>query len=83
MIIHGLNCNACGFNFEDFYGEIGKAFIHVHYVRPISNTTEKSVVNPRTDLITLCANCHAIIHRRKDKLLTFNELIDIIKKNKK
>ena len=29
---HGLNCKACGFNFETAYGSIGEDFIHVHHI---------------------------------------------------
>lgn len=58
------NCQCCGFNFEKIYGEIGKTFIHVHHLKPISEIKEEYVLNPIEDLIPLCANCHAMIHRR-------------------
>jgi hypothetical protein len=61
--IHGLNCHICGFNFQKFYGDYGENFIHVHHLVPISKIGKDYIVNPEKDLIPLCANCHAIVHR--------------------
>lgn len=77
--IHGYSCMACNFNFEKAYGDWGKGFIHVHHVKPISTVGEKTRINPRTDLIVLCANCHSMVHRRKDLVLTLDELKKLIK----
>ncbi|TFW18852.1 HNH endonuclease [Duganella callida] len=60
---HGYSCKCCGFNFEQTYGELGKAFIHVHHVKPLAEIKESYVVDPVKDLIPLCANCHAMVHR--------------------
>jgi putative restriction endonuclease len=74
IAIHGLDCKACGFDFEKAYGAHAKGFIHVHHVLPISEFGGGKVVNPETDLITLCANCHAVIHRKRDATLSVDEL---------
>jgi len=74
IIIHGFTCMACGLNFEERYGEWGKGFIHVHHTKPVSSLSEKSKINPRTDLVVLCANCHAMVHRRRDTVLTLDDL---------
>lgn len=71
--IHGLSCVACGFNFERHYGEWGKGFVHVHHIKPVSETGE-TVVNPKTDLTVLCANCHSMVHRKKSVTLTVEDL---------
>lgn len=76
--IHGLNCFGCGFNFEEVYGERGKDFIEVHHVKPLSTVKEEIVVNPETDLVPVCSNCHRMIHRRKDEILTVEELKKLI-----
>ncbi|WP_232718601.1 HNH endonuclease [Bacillus sp. FJAT-45037] len=76
--IHGLNCFACGFNFEDVYGERGKDFIEVHHINPLSTILEAVEINPDTDLVPLCANCHRMVHRRKDKVLSIEDLKQII-----
>lgn len=70
---HGLNCPVCGFHFEEQYGELGVDFIHVHHIVPLADIGEEYAVDPVTDLISLCANCHAMIHRRRPAL-TVEEL---------
>jgi 5-methylcytosine-specific restriction enzyme A len=77
--IHGLNCYGCDFNFEDVYGERGRDFIEIHHIKPLSTLQEEVVINPATDLVPLCANCHRMIHRRKAEILTIEELKLLIK----
>ncbi|MFJ4387947.1 HNH endonuclease [Pseudomonas sp. NPDC089408] len=74
IAFHGLDCKACGFDFEQAYGEHAKGFIHVHHVVPISEYGGEQTVNPETDLVTLCANCHAVVHRKRDMTLSVDEL---------
>jgi predicted HNH restriction endonuclease len=78
IAIHGLRCKACSFDFEKAYGEHAKGFIHVHHVKPISEYEEDQAVDPVTDLITLCANCHSVVHRRPDMLLSVEQLKSMI-----
>ncbi len=73
LAFHGYDCKCCGFNFEKVYGEYGSGFIHVHHIKPLSDSGE-TIVNPKTDLIPLCPNCHAMVHRRKKHTLTLEEL---------
>ncbi|SDC38075.1 5-methylcytosine-specific restriction enzyme A [Terribacillus halophilus] len=80
LLLHGHVCKACGFNFEERYGQIGKGFIHVHHVVPVSNLGENYKVNPATDLIPLCPNCHAMVHKRNPPY-TVQELKSFIKSN--
>ncbi|WP_286950279.1 HNH endonuclease [Exiguobacterium sp. UBA4551] len=79
---HGLSCKACSFNFEEVYGERGKDFIEVHHVQPLSTLKKAKKMNPKTDLIPLCSNCHRMIHRRKNELLTVEHLVEILKNNR-
>lgn len=79
---HGLNCYACGFNFEEVYGERGKDFIEVHHLKPLSALEEAIKINPETDLVPLCANCHRMVHRRKDDILSIEELKEIVNEMK-
>ncbi|MEL4454844.1 HNH endonuclease [Lutimonas vermicola] len=62
---YGAFCSACEFDFSDEYGDIGKGFIHVHHIKPISEIGESYEVDPINDLIPVCPNCHAMIHKRK------------------
>ena len=45
------------------YGDIGKEFIEVHHLNPISETEGEHEVDPATEMIPLCSNCHSMIHR--------------------
>lgn len=76
---HGPTCKACGFNFEAVYGERGIDYIEVHHRKPIyAFEGKEQAIDPRTDLVTLCSNCHRMIHRRPNNILTVEELIAII-----
>lgn len=72
--IHGWRCMACGLDFKEKYGELGADFIEVHHLYPISRTDRKHVVDPATELVTLCANCHAMIHRLKGEEMSVEKL---------
>jgi len=61
---HGCKCAACGMDFEKVYGEIGRGFIHVHHIVPISSIGKEYVLDPVKDLIPVCPNCHAMLHRK-------------------
>ena len=60
---HGAACKICGFDFGKRYGEFGAGFCHVHHIRPLSVTKSEHEVDPVTDLIPVCPNCHAMLHR--------------------
>ena len=70
---HGFNCVGCGFNFHSRYGKLGKNFIHVHHLKPLSLSDGKYVIDPVNDLCPVCPNCHAMIHRGK-RVLTIKQL---------
>jgi len=71
---HGTTCMVCGFNFEETYGALGRDFIEVHHLVPVSTLLEPTTVNPRTDMVVVCANCHRMLHRRRDVVLSVKEL---------
>lgn len=78
---YGYSCMACGFNFEENFGELGKGQIHVHHTIPISSISEKYQVDPINHLIPLCPNCHHMIHRREPPF-RLQELKKIIKSSR-
>lgn len=83
IALHGDTCFGCGFNFGMFYGPTGKGFIHVHHLKPVSTVGKDNTVDPNTDLIPLCANCHSIIHRNKNNTMSLIELRAAISSNGK
>ena len=74
----GYNCSVCNINFEKVYGIIGKNFIHVHHLKQISNIQKEYEVNPIKDLVPVCPNCHAMLHKRNPPY-SIKELKDITK----
>ena len=70
----GVRCKVCGFDFEATYGSRGEGFIEVHHLKPVSSLGESTEVNPQTDMVLVCPNCHRMIHRKKDEILTINQL---------
>lgn len=74
---HGVNCKVCGFSFEEKYHLLGRDYIHVHHVIPVSELGENYRVDPRKDLVPLCPNCHAMIHK-KSPPFSVEELKSII-----
>lgn len=79
---YGYSCQICEFNFFTTYGELGKDFIHVHHIVPLAEIGETYEVDSITDLIPICPNCHAIIHR-KSVFLSIADLKSVLlhKKN--
>ena len=77
---HGTDCKICGFDFEAVYGELGTNYCHVHHILPLSEVGESHVVCPKSDLIPVCPNCHAMLHKTKPAL-TPNQLIEILGMN--
>lgn len=59
---HGHACVVCSFNFESAYGALGRNYIHVHHVVPLSEVRGEYIVDPIKDLVPVCPNCHAMIH---------------------
>lgn len=70
---HGYLCKVCDFDFEQTYGEIGKEFIHVHHIVDLATINKEYKVDPINDLVPVCPNCHAMLHKRKPAL-TINKL---------
>ena len=64
--IHGYTCMACGFNYEEKYGEIGEDYIEAHHLIPFAELNENTDLSPKKDVVVLCANCHRMIHRFED-----------------
>jgi 5-methylcytosine-specific restriction protein A len=73
----GYRCLVCGCDFETVYGDIGKNFIHVHHLTPISSIGKKYELNVDTDLVPVCPNCHYMLHR-KNPPYTIEELKDVL-----
>ncbi len=60
----GYKCLVCGRDFEATYGKIGKGFIHVHHLIPISSIGKEYQLDVEKHLVPVCPNCHYMLHRR-------------------
>lgn len=60
-----LKCEVpgCGFDFFEKYGKLGESYAVVHHIKPLASLSEKGDHTKLTDLVVVCANCHAMIHR--------------------
>ena len=72
--VHGMKCLICGFDFEENYGNVGRGFIEVHHKKPISSFEGELIIDPVQDMVCLCSNCHRMIHRKKGRTLSIDEL---------
>ena len=77
----GCKCVVCGFDFEAVYGAAGTGYIEVHHLKPISQTDDFHRVSV-DDLVPLCANCHAMAHRRSPDPFTPEELRSMLNAQK-
>lgn len=63
IAVHGVRCSVCGFDFLSAYGELGRGFIEIHHTVPVSTMGGGYIVDPATEMVPLCANCHRMVHR--------------------
>lgn len=77
--IHGTKCHGCAFDFSLVYGSRGEGFIEIHHTKPLSMSDEEQVVNVEEDLVPVCSNCHRMIHRKRDEVLTMEDLKALIR----
>ena len=52
--------------------------IHVHHKEPLGSVKDSHTVNPETDLIPVCPNCHMILHSKKDGVYLPEEVVKMI-----
>lgn len=76
--LRGARCLACGFDFERVYGEVGTGFIEIHHVESIALMEANTKLDPATDLVPLCSNCHSMAHKRRPVPFTVDEIKSMI-----
>jgi 5-methylcytosine-specific restriction endonuclease McrA len=55
-------CRVCGFSFALHYGRLGDDFAEAHHVVPVATLAPGTPIQER-DLVTVCSNCHRMLHR--------------------
>lgn len=76
---YGYICQACGFDFEKVYGELGSKYIECHHKNPLSERNDK-LASTIDDVCVLCSNCHRMIHRTKPAM-SLSELKKIVRQH--
>lgn len=69
-----LACEACGFDFVEFYGDIGQGFAECHHKIPLSEISGEHSIK-LSELSIVCSNCHSMIHKAR---LTISDLQEIL-----
>lgn len=80
LLHKGYVCSVCGFDFGRVYGEIGKNYIEVHHVMPVSLMGPDYHFDVDRDMVPVCSNCHSMLHRRNPPY-TVGELQAVIADN--
>lgn len=58
----GYTCQVCGINFAVLYGPLGLGFAEAHHRIPLSSPLASRRTQVK-DLVTVCANCHRMLHK--------------------
>ena len=72
---YGYKCHACGFDFFQKYGAVGRDYIEVHHLKPLADAGGEHFVDPIADLRPVCANCHRMLHTQRQPL-SIEELVE-------
>lgn len=79
IAIHGYDCKICDIKLVEKYGSLAENFIHVHHIESLAKYGPRWI-DPAKDLIPVCPNCHAMLHRKTPALLP-QELKKIIEEH--
>ncbi|QIK55117.1 HNH endonuclease [Dysgonomonas sp. HDW5B] len=67
-----LECEVCGFNFNEIYGDLGNGYIECHHKIALSQLDVEAITE-LDDLALVCANCHRMLHRN----MSFMDIRDL------
>lgn len=73
---YGYQCQCCGMDFAEIYGEeLGANFIEVHHLQAISTYEIDGIPESFVEnLVPLCSNCHSMIHHINESEHPLKEL---------
>ena len=77
-----LQCEVCDFSFEKTYGDLGSGFIEIHHKKSIfcleGESIEQTIAEAIRDVAALCANCHRMVHRKRNAVLSVEDLRSLV-----
>lgn len=62
-----LACECCGFDFHAVYRSLGEGFVECHHTCPLAELPGVRATR-LADLAVVCANCHRMLHRGKQRM---------------
>jgi 5-methylcytosine-specific restriction protein A len=68
LAIHGYRCKGCDRLMSEEFGDVAATLIEVHHTTPVHALGPGYRINPETDLVPLCPNCHSVAHARNPPL---------------
>lgn len=75
-------CQVCRLKFATKYGPLGEGFAEAHHRKPLASLSD-TVTTKLEDLITVCANCHRMLHRMEGKPGDIKRLQVTVSKHRK
>lgn len=78
LAYHGAICRVCAVDFKRRYGALGDGFMQVHHLRTLSPKDADYVLDPVNDMVPVCPNCHAMLHRGRERPRSVEELRTIL-----
>lgn len=79
---HGTLCKVCDVDLEHRYGLLATGAMNVHFEPRPGRIDEPFELDPRTDLLPVCPNCHMMLHRGRDKPLRVEDLRRIMERKR-
>ena len=81
IAVHGTSCHVCSIDFGATYGDFADGYIHVHHKTPVHQAAADGEyeLDPVSDLVPVCPNCHAMLHRHPDKPCSVEQLRRLIR----
>jgi len=76
IAVQGTSCHVCSIDFGSTYGDFADGYIHVHHKTPVHQAAADGEyeLDPVSDLVPVCPNCHAMLHRHPDKPCSVEKL---------
>lgn len=62
LSVRGRRCYCCNMDFGEIYGPLADGYIEVHHTTPASELGPGYKINPVTELVPVCCNCHSVVH---------------------
>jgi hypothetical protein len=80
-VLADYRCYVCEMTFEEVYGPLGKGFAEAHHRQALASLDPAIPTKPE-DLVTVCANCHRMLHRMDGEKGDLQKLSSMVRKRR-